>query len=71
MSRPRILHRASDDWLQNTAGACPTMLLDALVIFQFACGKLSEHPRKARDFIWKKRGWDFDIKAAKVVGKAD
>lgn len=39
---------------------------ESTVLFQFACGKISPE-RRAGDFIWGRRGWDFDVRAYKVV----
>lgn len=41
---------------------------NAMVWLRFRCGYESPEPRKAGDYNWRDRGWDFDIAAA---AKAD
>jgi hypothetical protein len=66
---PNLFH-AENGWRQHDGGECP-IPRDATVNFQFACGQLSSEPRRAGNYIWKRRGWDFDIKAYKVVSKGN
>lgn len=66
MSAPRVLHRPEEGWIQHNGRDCP-IDRDAIVRFQFACGKLSEKEYRAGNFLWRKRGYDFDIKAYRII----
>lgn len=68
MSRPN-LHHPENGWIKHNGGDCP-IDRDSTVRFQFACGKVSEKEYRAGSFIWRKRGWAFDIAAYRVVGGA-
>ena len=65
MSAAPNLYHEENGWILNRGGACPVHE-DATVRFQFACCKLSAE-RRAGDFVWLLRGWDFDIRACPVV----
>jgi hypothetical protein len=70
MSKPRILYRPKENgWQQHDGRDCP-IHRDSIVRFQFANGKTSEKDYRAGDFIWRKRGWSFDIVAYRVVEAA-
>ena len=66
MSRPRTLHHPEQGWIQHSGGDRP-IPSDAIVRFQFACGTISEKDRRAGDFIWRRRGFPFDVAAYKIV----
>jgi len=66
MSAAPNLYHAENGWRLHDGGDCP-IPRDAIVRFQFACGRTSEHEYPAGKFIWRRRGFDFDIKAYKVI----
>ncbi len=68
MSRPRDIYHSDRGWQPNPGRIC--VHPETLVRFQYACGQLSTRDRIAGQFIWKKRGWDFDIRAYRVVQEA-
>lgn len=54
-------------WIKHNGGDCP-INRDTIVRFKFASGKESEREYRAGNFLWRKRGWDFDIAAYQIVG---
>jgi hypothetical protein len=70
MSALPNLYRAENGWRKHPGGACP-IPLDTRVNLQFAGGSLSNGERRAGDFIWDRRGWDFDIAAYQVTNAED
>lgn len=59
---------ADRDWRPNPGTSAKPRDPNAMVWLRFRCGQESPAPRRAGDFIWSDRGWDFDIVAA---AKAD
>lgn len=57
-------------WITHDGGDCP-INRDSIVRFLFASGKESEREYRAGNFLWRRRGWDFDIKAYQVIGAPD
>jgi hypothetical protein len=66
MSGAPNLHHAEEGWIPHNGGDCP-INRDAIVRFQFACGRLSEKEHRAGNFIWRHRGFPYDVVGYKVV----
>lgn len=57
------------EWIAHSGGDCP-INRDTTVRFKFKSGKVSEREYRAGDFLWRKRGGDFDIAAYQIIGDA-
>jgi hypothetical protein len=59
---------ADRNWRSNPGTSERPKDPNAMVWLRYRCGQESQGPRRAGNFNWLDRGWDFDIVAA---AKAD
>lgn len=57
-------------WIAHNGGDCP-IDRDTIVRFKFANGSESEREYRAGNFLWRKRGSQFDITAYRLASAAD
>jgi hypothetical protein len=54
-------------WRDHNGGDCPTHP-EAKVRFRFRNGWEPSEDRRAGAYVWRHRGWEFDVVAYRVVG---
>lgn len=65
MSRPNLWHDTDNGWHPHKGGGCPVNG-DDIVVVQFAGGGTSK-PAPARNWVWPRRGIDFDVVAYRRI----
>lgn len=70
MSKPNLWHDSEAGWIPHAGSECP-INRDTMVRLQFRCGKVSEKEYRAGNWLWRKRGWDFDIVAYLITGEPE